>query len=225
LKSKHADEVQVEDNDDGNSYDDEDGNSYDGYTAGSGDGDEDGDDNGDVGEGYQPPSSSSSLRNNRYHRLEGLRMRVQAVRHMLLLYLPPATGSHNDNNDANHNDHHSHINNVNIAAGVISTSSQHKDKGSFFGAITTPSTPALSSSSSSLPYNHPHITYTTNSTTTTTTVATTATTTTTTAATPNSLLSSFAAMAGSWLGSHFTTNSAYHKQVRTTDLLTSSRID
>ena len=139
-------------NDDGDSLGDS-------YTVG-GDGEEDEEGDRDM-RGY-PPSSS-----RKHQRLESLRMRVQAVRHMLLLYLPPTTTNH-----------HHHDNNNSMGGGSVT----HTDKGSF--SITPTPT-----SSSLPPHNAP-------------------------SNPPNSLFSSFAAMAGSWLlGAHFSSYSAYQKQV------------
>ena len=169
--------------------DDHDGSVDDGDSLGGGslvdyEGGEGEDDNRTM-EGFPPSSSRHNLNSNNsgYHRrrhLEELRMRVQAVRHMLLLYLPPTTSPVHL---YDHNNQEAHYNETGVIGGSAPGSGQHHDKG-----FTAPTTmPSLSSSS--LSHANP------------------------TANTSNSLLSTFAAMAGSWLGSHFTSNSAYHKQV------------
>ena len=166
----------------GGSHDDGDsmGDGYvDGVTG------EDGEDEDEDDRDVVYPSSSTS-RHQRRIVLESLRNRVQPVRHMLLLYLPPTSPPPLQ-------DHHQH--DTDSPHGSIT----HKDKGSLSTApiTTTPSSSTNYPTSSHAPH-HPS----------------SATPTTASTSTPNSLLSSFAAMAGSWLGAHFTSNSAYHKQVR-----------
>ena len=146
---------------------------------------EDGEDEDDDDRDVEVYPSSSTSRHQRRVVLESLRHRVQAVRHMLLLYLPPTSSP-------SLQDHH-------LDTDSPQGSITHKDKGSLSTApITTTPSSSMNYPTSSHSPHHPS-----------STIPTTAST-----STPNSLLSSFAAMAGSWLGAHFTSNSAYHKQVR-----------